>query len=128
MKISEIHEYLNQFPKSVTSTKGLGCYDEAIIKTGTVSTVSSMQHYGGKACKPEEVVETHYKQIIKAIENHPGDVVYVRSMPQLVELLNEEGEFEGHYMMKTRLQFGKPGLCITTEQYQNLLDLGWMTP
>lgn len=124
MKLSEVQEYLSQFRKSVTSAKGVGCYKEVIIKTRNFGS----QDGETVVCETDKLVETHYNQILEVINNHPDDVVYVRTSPRIVDHMDEEGETEGKYGMRTRLQFGKPDLCITIEQYANLLELGWMTP
>jgi len=129
MKIQELIEYLEKFNKSACSASSLGCSFDYIVRTETKSaeemlfnstlpisgTIRRISH-----STPENIVEDHFKQISELIDERKGMVVYVRSMPLLQKDLDDDGEWTGHYQMRTRLQFGEPGKCITMEQYHNL--------
>lgn len=108
MKLSQLEDYLSQFRKATVSCQDVGCVDEVIIRPE-----------GGAG-----IVDEHFQEIQKAIQEHDGMIVYVRAMPHLREVLDPEGECDGLYRMRTRLFFGELGKCITMEQYENLKQLG----
>lgn len=108
MKVSEVIKLLDGFETTKCSAKALNAYDD--VKIRTLSTTS-------------EVVDKHYNEIKQLLKGKEGDVVYVRRYPSLIERLDEEGEQTG-YAMVTRLQFGRPGECITARQYRMLVDAG----
>lgn len=126
MKIEQINEYLKDYRRSQTSAKGIGCKEEVIIRTKTSDEFgypTNETTYLDKLCDAENIVETHFKQIRDAEKERDGMVMYVRIMPELRQMLDDNGEFSGHYCIRTRLQFGEHGKCITHEQFQNLQDL-----
>ncbi|MCM3294115.1 hypothetical protein M3661_28880 [Paenibacillus sp. MER 180] len=108
MKWTELHDYLKQYREARTSHKGVGCVEEVNIRTE-----------GGQG-----IVDTHFQEIKEEIQKREGMVVYVRSLSNLAEVLDQEGEWNGLYRMRTRLFFGEPDKCITMEQAENLMQLG----
>lgn len=116
MKISELQEYLKDYPRTTVNGASLGCH-EVIIRTSTLDRGFE----GEVICEPKEIVETHFRQIKEFIKSHGEYIaIYVRSGPELRATLDEEGEDSGQYTIRTRIQFGVKGKCITQEQFDHL--------
>lgn len=117
MKLSELHEWLGKYPRTTVSGEYLGCKDVSV--RSKTEDAEFIEMFPGAGAGSAELIESHFKKIKKLISNRDGQVVYVRSMPHLVSLLDSDGEIEG-YAMRTRLQFGNPELCITEKQFRHL--------
>jgi hypothetical protein len=113
LKISDLHEKFKDYPKTTVSGKALGCKEE-IIRTTTVPI-----YLGEILADPENLVAKHCNQIKEYIELHQGDTIYFRQLASMVPLMSEDGEIEG-YTIKTRIQSGETGKCITQEQYDHI--------
>ena len=114
MKVTEIHDYLSKYPKTDVSGVSLGCWEE-IIRTTTIPELS------GKLVTGDLIVEKHYEQIKEFIAGKSNYTIFIRSLPDLVPQMDGNGEIEG-YAMRTRIQYGENGKCITQEQYDHIHD------
>lgn len=113
MKIDELRGYLDQFPKSEVSVKGLGCHEEHKIRTETTDGIEL-----------DKLIETHFLKIKKVIDSNSDKVVYHRTTSHVYQDVDEDGEGTGIYRIYTRIQIGEKGKCITMDQYNHLVETG----
>jgi len=124
MKIEELQAHFNNYRLSETSINGVGCDEEVVIRTSTIDIISDTGN--NCKCSAEDIVETHYKQVLAEEAKHEGMIKYIRVMPMLKQLIGDDGEFSGDYAIRSRIQFGREGFAITKQQHDHLIEIGWV--
>jgi hypothetical protein len=126
MKIAELQDHFKDYYMSNTTAAGIGCYKEVVIRTSTDhNSAFGYPDGNNRTCSVESLVQTHQDQVWEEEAKHVEAAKYIRLLPEIRKHLDEDGEFSGVYSIRSRIQFGRVGECITIQQAENLKELGW---